>query len=186
MAQEATEHGSSLMSATFPNRMRLLRVTVGNLRNNNISVRGHLDFFPADALGPSKKPADVNGHAIGLQLAGFDTTVKTDIAADKGIFRERRWVRRFFKQHSIRSGDLLALERIGDHDYRLSPARPAVGDGKSFIAAEFFAGIGLVRLALERHGWQVAFANDIEPDKAEMYPYNCRMTTFRSSAVSAN
>lgn len=38
-----------------------------------------------------------------------------------------------------------------------------------FTAAEFFAGIGLVRLALERQKWRVVFANDIDPDKAEMY-----------------
>jgi len=38
--------------------------------------------------------------------------------------------------------------------------------------AEFFAGIGLVRLALERQGWRVAFANDIDPDKQEMYERN--------------
>ena len=31
--------------------------------------------------------------------------------------------------------------------------------------AEFFAGIGLVRMALERHGWRVAYANDIDGDK---------------------
>ena len=38
--------------------------------------------------------------------------------------------------------------------------------------AEFFAGIGLVRLALERHGWRTKFANDIDPDKHEMYAAN--------------
>ena len=37
---------------------------------------------------------------------------------------------------------------------------------------EFFAGIGLVRLALERQGWRVIFANDIDPKKAEMYRQN--------------
>lgn len=35
--------------------------------------------------------------------------------------------------------------------------------------AEFFAGIGLVRMGLERQGWRVAFANDIDEDKREMY-----------------
>src|SRR5438093_1520433 len=35
--------------------------------------------------------------------------------------------------------------------------------------AEFFAGIGLMRLGLERQGWKIAFANDICPDKYEMY-----------------
>lgn len=34
---------------------------------------------------------------------------------------------------------------------------------KSF--AEFFAGIGLMRIGLERAGWRIAFANDIDEDK---------------------
>jgi DNA (cytosine-5)-methyltransferase 1 len=36
-------------------------------------------------------------------------------------------------------------------------------------AAEFFAGIGLVRMALERAGWSVSLANDIDPAKETMY-----------------
>jgi DNA (cytosine-5)-methyltransferase 1 len=39
-------------------------------------------------------------------------------------------------------------------------------------AAEFFAGIGLVKLALEQNGWKVLFSNDIDPDKLEMYAAN--------------
>ena len=35
--------------------------------------------------------------------------------------------------------------------------------------AEFFAGIGLMRLGLETEGWKIVFANDIEPDKFKMY-----------------
>ncbi len=35
--------------------------------------------------------------------------------------------------------------------------------------AEFFAGIGLMRLGLEKAGWRTAFANDIDPDKKQMY-----------------
>jgi DNA (cytosine-5)-methyltransferase 1 len=42
--------------------------------------------------------------------------------------------------------------------------------GKSF--AEFFAGVGLMRLGLEREGWRIAFANDIDPQKEEMYRAN--------------
>lgn len=44
-----------------------------------------------------------------------------------------------------------------------------VGDSGPFAAAEFFAGIGLVRQGLEAAGVQVVFANDIEPAKREMY-----------------
>ncbi|HEX4264633.1 MAG TPA: DNA (cytosine-5-)-methyltransferase [Verrucomicrobiae bacterium] len=36
-------------------------------------------------------------------------------------------------------------------------------------AAEFFAGIGLMRIGLENAGWNLAFANDIDRDKWEMY-----------------
>lgn len=35
--------------------------------------------------------------------------------------------------------------------------------------AEFFAGIGLMRLGLERAGWKTVWANDIEEDKLEIY-----------------
>ncbi len=39
--------------------------------------------------------------------------------------------------------------------------------GKTF--GEFFAGIGLMRMGLERAGWRVAFANDVDEDKWEMH-----------------
>jgi DNA (cytosine-5)-methyltransferase 1 len=35
--------------------------------------------------------------------------------------------------------------------------------------AEFFAGIGLMRLGLEQAGWRVVWANDIDEDKLKMY-----------------
>ncbi len=35
--------------------------------------------------------------------------------------------------------------------------------------AEFFAGIGLMRMGLEKAGWRAAFANDIAPDKFKLY-----------------
>ncbi len=37
------------------------------------------------------------------------------------------------------------------------------------LFAEFFAGIGLMRLGLEKAGWRVAFANDIDPVKDSIY-----------------
>jgi DNA (cytosine-5)-methyltransferase 1 len=38
--------------------------------------------------------------------------------------------------------------------------------------AEFFSGIGLMRIGLERAGWRIAFANDIDEDKWRMYRGN--------------
>src|SRR5680860_633272 len=39
-------------------------------------------------------------------------------------------------------------------------------------AAEFFAGIGLMRLALEESGVETVWANDVEPDKRDLYVAN--------------
>jgi DNA (cytosine-5)-methyltransferase 1 len=49
---------------------------------------------------------------------------------------------------------------------RMPTARPVR------TCCEFFAGIGLVRLALEKQGWRVKFANDIDPAKQKMYEAN--------------
>ncbi|WP_051822227.1 DNA cytosine methyltransferase [Desulfonatronum thiodismutans] len=43
---------------------------------------------------------------------------------------------------------------------------------RSKTVAEYFAGIGLMRLGLEKEGWSVVFANDIDPDKHRMYQSN--------------
>ena len=45
-------------------------------------------------------------------------------------------------------------------------------------AAEFFAGVGLVRMALEQAGAQVVFANDISPLKQQMYAQNFNADDF--------
>lgn len=37
---------------------------------------------------------------------------------------------------------------------------------------EFFAGIGLMRWALQREGWTCSFANDISPEKKVLYDAN--------------
>ncbi len=50
------------------------------------------------------------------------------------------------------------------HICQAAPPRHLVG-----TAAEFFAGIGLMRMGLERAGWQVTFANDIDTHKEEIY-----------------
>jgi DNA (cytosine-5)-methyltransferase 1 len=45
----------------------------------------------------------------------------------------------------------------------------ATSDLPQRTVAEFFAGIGLMRVGLEKEGWKVVFANDIDEQKEEMY-----------------
>ena len=40
---------------------------------------------------------------------------------------------------------------------------------KQRTVAEFFAGIGLMRMGLERAGWHVVWANDIDGDRIKVY-----------------
>ena len=48
-----------------------------------------------------------------------------------------------------------------------------------FKVAEFFAGIGLVRSALEEQGMSVIWANDIDPTKLSLYARNFGVDDFR-------
>lgn len=49
------------------------------------------------------------------------------------------------------------------------PLTPGEGEPQPKTVAEFFAGIGLMRAGLERAGWSVEFANDIDESKFAMY-----------------
>jgi DNA (cytosine-5)-methyltransferase 1 len=156
------------------NTKRLLQVTAGNIRHNHVYVNGHYDFFPADCIGGARKSPDC--PTIEIHLDGLDRTIRTDIGRDaktgkpRGFFRSRSWVRQFFARHEVKPGVFLALERLAERTYRLSVQQPE--RTVQLECAEFFAGIGLVRLALEHQGWRVVFANDIDPKKAEMYRHN--------------
>ncbi len=165
-----------MTSTAGDSRRRVLQVTPGNIRNSHLYIRGHLDFFPPDCVGPSRKNGASDTSVIEIRLDGLDEVVRTDIGVNqktgkpRGFFRGRTWVRRFFEHHGVLAGQRLALERLADRCYRLSVETTPRGARPT--AAEFFAGIGLVRLALERQSWQVCFANDIDPSKAEMYRHN--------------
>jgi hypothetical protein len=164
------------LSELLSDKKRYLPITAANLQWSHLYVTGHYDFFPADAVRGSKK--DRNGEPpIEIFLDGLNEIIRTDIGRDaktgkpRGFLRDRKSVRRFYAYHGVVPGQNLALERLSERRYHLSVEQPIL-NGRSPTAAEFFAGIGLVRLALERQGWKVVFANDIDPDKAEMYRKN--------------
>lgn len=158
-------------------KKRILDITAGNIRQSHLYIAKHLDFFPADCIGPSRKRSNGEPSGFEILLNGLDELVKTDIGADaktgkpRRFLRGRGWMGRFYRHHGVCAGDQVALEKLETRRYQLSPHR-LKGRATKPKAAEFFAGIGLVRLALERQGWDVVFANDIDPDKAEMYRHN--------------
>jgi hypothetical protein len=136
---------------------RLIYLTDGNIENSHIPVKGLRSFLPNDCFGASTKRSGLAGKPIRIQLEGLDKVVETDIGSDaktgkpRRQFRARGWVKEFFRRHNVRSGDVLELERVEGRLYRLRLAsRAETGGQQPLRVAEFFAGIGLVRLARER------------------------------------
>lgn len=70
-----------------------------------------------------------------------------------------------------------ASDLMSDLDWCVSTTASAIHAEKTHTAdilshktvAEYFAGIGLVRMGLEKQGWKVVFANDYDEDKLRMY-----------------
>lgn len=65
--------------------------------------------------------------------------------------------------------DLEGSTQLAIETARSDASPDAYGVVPAKTCAEFFAGIGLVRMALERHGWTVEYANDIDEQKYAMY-----------------
>ncbi|MEO1353121.1 MAG: DNA (cytosine-5-)-methyltransferase [Cyanobacteria bacterium J06635_15] len=65
---------------------------------------------------------------------------------------------------------------LAPQHYSLSQQRDAKISQEDLTFADYFAGIGLVRLGLERAGWNALFANDWAAKKCEMYSAHFRDT----------
>ncbi len=96
----------------------VIQLTQGNLSHDHISLRAHQGFFPADAMG-APNARDGTGALLTLHFEGLPGTVRTDIAADKKIFRSRGPWRNFFKRHDLQPGDRVAIERLSAYEYRV-------------------------------------------------------------------
>jgi DNA (cytosine-5)-methyltransferase 1 len=62
-----------------------------------------------------------------------------------------------------RSSQSLALNQRLNEDHVINNTT------KRKLVAEFFSGIGLMRVGLESEGWSVCFANDVDEQKVQMY-----------------
>lgn len=84
-------------------------ITAGNLRNRTLYATRMLDHFPADALGgPTRSDA---ARPVTLRLYG-GPTVRTDIVADRNLFRTRIWGD-WFRRHGARAGDRVIFTPLG-------------------------------------------------------------------------
>lgn len=166
---------------------REITVTEGNLRQRHLYLTGALDLFSTKSFGASSKLAGT-GKLVRLEVVGLSDPIFTDIPVDhrtgrpRPIFRKRGWVRKFFNENRIRPGDRVSIERVETFHFRIAPKTIR----RDRIAAEFFAGIGLVRMGLEKQGWSVAFANDIDEQKKALYEGHFGDTQERLSMANVH
>ena len=83
-----------------------------------------------------------------------------------------------------RPATFLAFSAFAPDDIVCSSIAAQNGNGEVGTVAEFFSGIGLCDLALERQGWRVVFANDIDPTRPRCTVITGRKTTICSWAIS--
>ena len=112
----------------------------------------------------------------------------TDLAPRGGqrfIFRKRAWLGRFFEVHDIKSGDVVAIERLGTFEYRLYPFEsksirsgsvipehwPKIAPSKP-TAIDLFAGCGGFSVGLHKAGFQTLLAVEWDASCCDTYSKN--------------
>jgi DNA (cytosine-5)-methyltransferase 1 len=93
--------------------------------------------------------------------------MQRDCSNTSKLLKQGWKVIRFWEKDVIENPEKCAEMTIQLRDSQVTNDSFSVLPEKSF--AEFFAGIGLMRMGLEKRGWTLAFANDIDPLKLEMY-----------------
>ncbi len=111
------------MSGDVSDRKRLIAITAGNLRNSHIYIRSFCDLLPNEFVGGTSKKQLAN-KMVTLYVDGLPHPIKTDIATDKtgkrkGIFRNQKWVKEFFKKQKIEEGDIIAFDHVDEGIFRV-------------------------------------------------------------------
>jgi hypothetical protein len=104
-----------------PDRI-VITLTAGGLRSGYFSLRNHLDFFPADAVGASSRGGG-EGAMLTVHFDGLPYPVETDITGTKKFFRSREPIGDFFAHHDLQPGENIAIEKQSDYEYRVLPVR---------------------------------------------------------------
>ncbi len=173
------------MSGRVGHRKRLICVSSANIRQNHLYLTGHADFFPADCFGPSSSKKGT-GKLLTLDVVGLNDPVLTDIPCDastgkpRRFFRRRAWVGAFFTKHRVQPGDVIVIERISTHSYRVGPfevqgerehsgilhfGEVPDGDGPTII--ELFAGCGGLAAGFKDAGFRTVVANEWDTEACD-------------------
>ncbi len=88
-------------------------LTAGNIRNHHFYLRGCPEIIPEGGLGGNNKSHPGETFTVRFEPG---STVQTDVAADKMIFRDRKATRDFLERSAAEEGDVVVLDRIGTRE----------------------------------------------------------------------
>ena len=153
-------------------RKALTHLGVRGYRVDRAGLPGRPDIaFGTDRLAVFVDGAFWHGRADRVREGRspyWDAKIERNRARDKRVdaeLKEAGWsILRLWDDEVLKGPD-----RVARRVYRRLHPVPA---------AEFFAGIGLVRSALESAGFEIVFANDIEPTKKRLYAANFDASDF--------
>lgn len=91
-------------------------LTEGNLKNDHVYLTPFMSELPAEVIGGGNRSALA---ADSLTPYWGDQLVRTDVAGDRKIFRNRGFIRRFLQESGAEVGDVVVFEALGTHDFRL-------------------------------------------------------------------
>lgn len=99
----------------------IVELTQGNINNNHLYLSKVMALFPDRSVGGTSK---VEAAPQMLELTiGFGEPIETDIAGDKKIFRQRRWVGDFFKRYDLKAGDKVVIAKVSEFSYHVYPLK---------------------------------------------------------------
>jgi DNA (cytosine-5)-methyltransferase 1 len=172
------------------NDSREIKLKRGGLDQHYISLAGILDLFPKDAIGASAKKGG-RGVDLILEIVGLEGEVRTDLPSHptsgkpRPIFRDRKWVGQFMRKHRLKIGDTVRITRLASHRFRIEPGsssgfleslpfvEPAVRESRArsrpFTFIDLFAGIGGLRLGVERAGGRCIWSSEWDSKAQETY-----------------
>ncbi len=95
----------------------IIEITAGSVDNQYLNLNGAEFLIPKSTIGGTNE-AELADKELTIQFSP-GSTIQTDIAGDKMIFRKRTPVREFFELAGIREGDRIIFERLAPFHFRV-------------------------------------------------------------------
>lgn len=99
----------------------VIKLSKNAIKNSYINISPIINLFPNDCIGGTNK-ADHAKKQITLDWDNGES-IKSDIASDKKIIRDRSWAKKFIVKFNLKEKDLVAFERTSTFNYKVYPLK---------------------------------------------------------------